>query len=223
MTQNVFAETTRQTIGRQPRIVPAMNSTTRRGRSGVLAALRSLVPERQLAFSEALQIAELQAGRLRQLAAITSDELPEAVIGEQPRFRIVRRALPTSGVSCWDGREWIIYLNGSEPEARQRFTLLHEYKHIVDYGRTARLYGGSRLHTADAQAEQAADYFAGCSLMPKPLLKRAWGEGIQQPEALAERFEVSSRAIEVRLSQLGLSGSVDRCAQSWSGHRRVAA
>lgn len=106
----------------------------------------------------------------------------------------------------------MLAVNGREPEARQRFTLFHEYKHVVDHGRTGLLYRGTPGRSPEQQAEQAADYFAGCVLMPKRLVKLAWGNGIQAPAVLAALFDVSERAAEVRLAQLGLSERAVRCA-----------
>ena len=189
------------------------DNTANQGRS-VLASLRALIPPRPLSFSEALQIAELQANRLLSLTGVTDAPLPSETISELPRIRLAYRDLPTSGLSYWDGRarSWVICLNAAEPPTRQRFTLLHEYKHIVDHGAADRLYPDSGRQTAGDRAEQAADYFAGCTLMPKRLLKRAWGQGLQRPAALARHFGVSERAIEVRLAQLGLSEPRSRCS-----------
>ncbi|GAA1771618.1 ImmA/IrrE family metallo-endopeptidase [Nostocoides vanveenii] len=181
-------------------------------RRSTLTTLRRLVPNRNLTFSEALRVAELQASRLRELLDVRGEALPEEAISELPRIRVVRRVLPTSGMSYWNGQEWVIALNFREPEARQRFTLLHEYKHILDHGSLERLYTGSRSADTAKQAEQAADYFAGCALMPKLLVKRAWGNRRQSPEALAQLFDVSPRAAEVRLAQLGLTEPMARCA-----------
>jgi Zn-dependent peptidase ImmA (M78 family) len=178
----------------------------------VLASLRLLIPIRPLDFREAMQIAELHAARLLELTGSTDWPIDSAVIAGLPRIRIEYRDLPTSGMSYWDGHNWVIALNAAEPATRQRFTLLHEYKHIIDHGSTDRLYTGTARHSASEQAEQAADYFAGCALMPKRLIKRAWGQGLQRPRQLAYRFEVSERAIDVRLAQLGLSEPRDRCA-----------
>jgi Zn-dependent peptidase ImmA (M78 family) len=177
----------------------------------VLASLRSLIPLRPLEFGEAMQIAELQAARLLELTGTTDWPVDSTVITELPRIRVERRDLPTSGMSYWDGHNWVIALNGAEPATRQRFTLLHEYKHIIDHGVTDRLYTGTARHTASEQAEQAADYFAGCALMPKRLIKRAWGQGLQRPGVLARHFGVSARAIDVRLAQLGLVDPRGRC------------
>ncbi len=185
--------------------------TTSDARRSVLAILRGLVPERLLQFSEALRVAELQAATLRRLCDMTAGPVSDDLITDLPRIRVVYRRLPTSGLSYWDGKTWVIALNSSEPLTRQRFTLLHEFKHVMDHGRTDRLYGTAQA-TAELRAEQACDYFAGCVLMPKQLMKRAWGNGIQQPQALAEHFDVSPRAAEVRLAQLGLAEPRDRCA-----------
>lgn len=90
---------------------------------------------------------------------------------------------------------------------------MHEFKHIIDHGRAAWLYTGDRKHTATEQAELVADYFAGCVLLPKRLLKRAWGDGFQRPSVLARHFRVSVAAVEVRLAQTGLRVARDRCAR----------
>lgn len=181
----------------------------------VLRRLRSLAPQRTCAFGEALRIADLQAARLRELIGASDNEsFPIDAIADLPRIRIDRRPLPTSGISYWDreNAEWVIGINSTESEARQRFSLLHEYKHIVDHGATSRLYAGTRLTSADRQAEQAADYFAGCVLMPKRLLVRAWGNRVQSLDQLSWLFDVSTRAVAVRLAQLGLTETTPRCA-----------
>lgn len=183
-------------------------------RRSVLASLRGAIPARTLRFAESLRIAELQANRLLTLTAVNTGPVPNEIITELPRIRVVYRELPTSGLSYWDGQAWIICLNKTEPRTRQRFTMLHEYKHIIDHGRAHEMY------RSDEQAEQAADYFAGCVLMPKTFLKRAWGELIQRPTLLARLFDVSPRAVAVRLAQVGLSEPVDRCNVTFSARPR---
>jgi len=175
-------------------------------RHGALASLRGLIPSRHLSYAEALRIAELQANRLLELSGSSEQPAGAEFVAELPRLLVKYRTLPTSGLSYWDGQQWIVGINRDEPETRQRFTLLHEFKHIIDHGHTQQLYG------SDSQrAEQAADYFAGCALMPKRLVKRAWGNGIQATPDLAQAFDVSEPAIRVRLAQLGLTESTQRC------------
>lgn len=188
------------------------NTTTTRG--SLLASLRAVIPHRPLRFSEALRIAELQANRLLELTAVNDGPVPSDIITDVASVQIDYRDLPTSGMSYWNGAAWVICLNASESHTRQRFTLLHEFKHIIDHGRSAALYQGDRYRSGETQAEQAADYFAACALMPKRLVKRAWGECIQRTSELAELFDVSPQAMDIRLTQLGLADPRVRCAPS---------
>ncbi|MFP3700396.1 ImmA/IrrE family metallo-endopeptidase, partial [Burkholderia sp. SIMBA_013] len=56
-----------------------------------------------------------------------------------------------------------------------------------------------------------ADYFAGCLLVPKKLLKRAYYGGMQRPADLAAYFQVSEAAMTVRLRQTGIVEPAPRC------------
>lgn len=187
----------------------------------VLKRLRALIPQRNLGFDEALQVAELQATTLARLLSSDDQELH---IADLPRIRVIYEDLAVSGTSHWNGHEWVISIAKGDSPARQRFTLLHEFKHVIDHGQTTRLYVGDRRRSSDQQAELAADYFAGCALMPKRDLKRAWGNGIQRTADLAACFGVSEPAVRVRLAQTGLSTEVDdipaaRCARPISTPR----
>ncbi|MGL4299408.1 MAG: ImmA/IrrE family metallo-endopeptidase [Candidatus Neomicrothrix subdominans] len=190
-------------------------TTTVTNRTTVLKRLRALTPLREISFGEALRIAELQASTLVALLTAGSQELD---IADLPRIRITYEDLAVSGSSHWNGRTWVITIARSDSLARQRFTLMHEFKHIIDHGNTTRLYLGDKRRTSEQQAELAADYFAGCALIPKRDLKRAWGNGIQRTVDLALVFGVSEPAIRVRLAQTGLSTEIDhiptpRCAR----------
>jgi Zn-dependent peptidase ImmA (M78 family) len=191
-----------------------MNNNTNPNESlSVLAALRAVVPDRPLTFAEALRIAELQANRLRELLAVNDAAFPTELIAELSRLRVVEKPdLPVSGASYWTRGVWVIALNRSEPWQRRRLTTLHELKHILDHGRTSQLYPETSRTTGEQQAEQVADFFAGCVLVPKRHLKRVFGEGLRHPSQLAELFAVSARAIEVRLAQVGLNEPRQRCS-----------
>lgn len=179
----------------------------------VLTILRSVIPNRELhSFTEAKQIAELQANRLLEIHGIDAGPVPVELIAQLPKIEIEPIEVSVSGASFWNGQAWVIQINKHESLTRQRFTLAHEYKHIIDHNAADHLYTGSRDVSATEQAEQAADYFAGCFLVPKKLLKRAYYGGLQRPAELAEYFHVSEAAITVRLRQTGITEPTRRCA-----------
>ena len=49
------------------------------------------------------------------------------------------------------------------------------------------------------------DYFAGCLLVPKTLLRSLWADGTRDTKTLARTFAVSPAAMRVRLRQTGLT------------------
>lgn len=188
-----------------------MHHTNSEGGTSVLASLRSLIPNRQLHLSEALRIAELQAGRLLELRGALDVPVPTTVVTGLPRVSVEHDTdLPAdaaSGSSHWNWHRgsWIICLNPTEPRTRRRFTLFHEYKHILDHGSPGIAVTPGRATRQKPVEEIVADYFAGCVLMPKRLVKAAYFDGIQRTADLAELFDVSEAAVHVRLNQIGLS------------------
>ena len=172
----------------------------------VLAKLRALVPQRPLTPGEALRIAELQANHLLRHFRIDSNAVPEEIVGELPRIRVVREdGLPVSGAAHWNGHYWLITVNADEPVFRQRFSVMHEFKHVLDHTTKDFLYNDRPHQTADEQAERVADYFAACVLMPKVAVTRHWCQGQQNIGLLAKTLRVSTAALRYRLDQLGLT------------------
>lgn len=185
--------------------------------SSVIAVLRSILPNRQLLFREALQVAELQATRLLQLCSVHEPPVPSSVVTSLPHITIEYAInMPCSGVTDWDvhRQSWVITLNRLEPATRRRLTLLHEYKHIIDHGHIGLLPTPSPRNYSLSATEYVADYFAGCVLVPTILLRRAWGQGIQRIDELARLFDVSYQAMQVRLHQTQLDSSDDRSTPS---------
>lgn len=178
----------------------------------VLTKLRDIVPLRPLRHSEALQIAEIQAQRLLALSRIAEPPVPERVIAQIPKIEITRLSpFPTSGASHWAAGRWLVGINGSEPMARQRFSLAHEFKHIVDHRFVHLIYSEFPERERAGMVEQICDYFAGCVLMPRPWVKRIYDSGVQYAPDLAHVFGVSRAAMAVRLRQLGMPASKPRC------------
>ena len=187
----------------------------------VLALLRACVPPHDnITFDEALRIAERQATKLLELHGITDGPVPDSVITDIPHIRIINTArlggsTAADGASMWDAkaRRWVILLNRANTVQRQRSTLAHEFKHILDHP-IDNLYKATHRLSHSRQAESAATYFAGCLLIPRELLHRAWHSGIRSPAALAELFHASEHAIAVRLQQTGLTGRIQRSTRT---------
>jgi Zn-dependent peptidase ImmA (M78 family) len=191
----------------------------------VLASLRRLAPQRPLQLFEALRVAELQANRFLEISEIHETPVPSEIVSRLPRISVEYDFdMPdsASGASDWDdtSKTWVLTINGRQVDTRQRFTLLHEYKHILDHGHAALRVDPGRRYFGLPPVEYVADYFAGCALMPKLLVKRAWGQGIQRSHDLALLFDVSQRAMEVRLAQIGLTDTAARCAPPEPRSRR---
>ncbi len=186
----------------------------------VLCTLRELVPTRSLSFEEALQRAEIQASRLLRMQGITFPAVPNEVITSLPKIEVQLTSMPVSGSAHWEDARWLIQLNELDHPTRQRFSLLHEYKHILDhpfgdYIEPKSIKGSMETH--GQLAERVADHFAACVLMPKAWVKTAFCSRTQNIAELADLFEVSPRAMNFRLSQLGLL-TIDRCALPRPAH-----
>ncbi len=191
-----------------------MHNTTTQTERSVLAHLRGLVPRRPLSSYEALRIAELQANRLLEHFQIPSGPVPSEIVSELPRIKVVRETnLPISGAAHWDGRNWLITLSADEHPLRQRFSLMHEFKHVIDHTTKHYMYRDTTFQTAAVQAERVADYFAACLLMPKRVVKGFWFQPQQSIDGLAARLRVSPAALRYRLDQLGLTERPPRCSR----------
>lgn len=188
-----------------------MNTNT--GRDSVIKKLRDVVPNRQLTTSESLRLPELQANRLLELFDITSARVPNEIVTELPRVEVrYEHDLPVSGSTYWASGTWIITLNADEPRVRQRFSLMHEFKHIIDHSTKRYLYGDEDERALE-RAERTADFFAACLLMPKRRLKGLWFRNGQNLTRCANRLGVSTRALSVRLYYLGLAPETRRCSR----------
>jgi len=174
------------------------NPSNRTTQESVLTKLRAMAPHRGLTAAEPLRLAEVQAAELLHLLGVTRGPVPLRILSDLPRIQLeVETDLPSSGISYWDGDNWHLVARAEEHPHRQRFTLVHEYKHVVDHPNRDLLYPNHQTR------ELAADHFAACVLMPRMLITRAWCSGEQNIEGLADQFDVSSAAMERRLLTLG--------------------
>lgn len=193
----------------------------------LLAHVRQLAPKRALTLGESMTVAQLQAGRLRELLDITALAMPLGWVAELPRLTVEvvpahKLGEDTSGFTTRKDGRYFIAVNKNRPRAHRRFTLCHELKHLIDYPYAPILHAGlghGDPETQEYRIERIADHFAAHLLMPTYLVKRAWGRGLQEPSALSQLFEVSVEAMRIRLDNLGLTGDDDLPAATY--FRRV--
>lgn len=191
--------------------------------TGTLATLRDLAPNRAMSQTEAIHFAELQANKLLELSAVHDPPVPDSVITNIPKVAVKRVSpWPVSGCTDWTKGTWTIVINSAEPILRQRFTLAHEFKHILDYRYIDVAYPTTTFMGHHQRVEAVCDYFAGCLLVPERFLKDAWERGVRTLPELSSIFGVSQAAIQTRLIQTGLAGPQPRCtdrAENFRFHR----
>jgi IrrE N-terminal-like domain len=190
--------------------------TTTTTQPSVLASLRGLVPQRPLRFDEAVRIAEQQANRLLQLADLTDPPVPTELITDLPRIQVeIRGGMPVAGSAHWSDGRWVLCISASDHPRRQRFSVAHELKHVLDHPYRQFLYSGFPPLSQERLTERTADAFAGALLMPKRFVRQAFTAGIQDPYDLARLFDVSPAAMRVRLNALGLFPGPSGCGTTW--------
>lgn len=178
----------------------------------VIRTLRELCPPRALESHEAQGIAERQALRLLSLLEQHQPAVDISLLAELPNLQVrLRSRLPVSGFSQWTKGRWVIGINRDDHLLRRRFTLAHEFKHVLDDCYIDQLYLGADGRPDRLKSEAICDYFAACLLMPRPWVKSAWVQGVQDIGELAALFVVSGAAMSLRLRQLGLLQTNRRC------------
>jgi predicted transcriptional regulator len=180
--------------------------------AGIMTQLRDQMPLRPLSRVEAMRIAEQQALLLLKLSGVKSQPIPDSVITDLPRIHVERLpASPVSGAAHWSSGRWFIVLHAADVPGRQRFTLAHEFKHVLDNPFIHLLYPESDGISRRELAEQVCDHFAASLLMPKAWVRREYNEGLTDVRVMARLFNVSLLAMQVRLVRLGLQPPRPRC------------
>jgi predicted transcriptional regulator len=174
--------------------------------SDLIADLRQLAPDRTLTWSEAHSIAERQAALLLELSSITEPPVPQFVISSLPGVVVDwREDWPAEATSFHTASHWRIVIRRTDVRQRQRFSLAHELKHVLDDPVIEHLFSHLPTNQRQDRTERLCNYFAACLLMPRPWLKHDWCGGQQNVRALARRYYVSPEAMSTRLSELGLT------------------
>jgi hypothetical protein len=190
-----------------------MTRVTIKEMRALIERLRAIPPHRPLTYGESLRVAQWQAFHLRRWDG-----------GDKPNIDLLwlvrQRAVPVNFVASYKlgeesglttdqvGGKLQMFINEREPRVRQRFSVLHEFKHVLDFDDADRLHarlGSGSRQRHDDQIEWIANEFAGQVLMPTALIKRYWFR-TQDKELMATMFDVSVEAMTTRLERLGLIG-----------------
>lgn len=179
----------------------------------LVAELQKIAPRRPLTYGESLQVARLQAAHLRRWAEAEQPDINLIWLVKQryipvnflPSYKLGEESgMTTDQVS---GRVEM-FINQGEPDVRQRFSLLHEFKHALDFVDAPLLHsqlGRGDRKVQDIMIESIANEFAAHVLMPTPLVKREWF-ALQNLTLVAGLFNVSTEAMARRLEKLGILG-----------------
>ncbi len=147
----------------------------------VIEQVRDLMPRRPLTLMEAYSVAERQAYKLLELLDITAPhvtydkllQLPNLEVELEPSYLMNHFA----GISHFPKGHWVIFVDKNDIHGRRRYTLAHEFKHVIDHSLDRLAY--QRLGYDDnerrrAHVEALCQYFAACFLMPKTTPSASW-------------------------------------------------
>jgi predicted transcriptional regulator len=186
--------------------------------------LRQLTPDRALTWAEVHAVAERQATLLLSTSHVAEPPVPQFIICNLPGISVDWRPdWPTDAMAVQTGRWWRIVIRSSVVVQRQRFSLAHEFKHVLDDPFIDHLFSDLPPQQRRERAERLCNYFAACLLMPRSWIKRDWGNGRQRVAELARRYFVSQEAMTTRLSELGLTHMTLALDEGSSRHAGAAA
>lgn len=176
----------------------------------LIREMRWLMPKRPLSLTESYRRAELQATRILELLGFNEPGVNLNFILDLPKLDVRLGAgykmEGLSGLTTFTQGSYLILVNKSDGHARRRFTLAHEFKHVLDYTLAPVIHRslgyGDEARRAQ-QIEAICNHFAASLLMPRTWIKRVWTNGIQDLTALAGLFKVSEEAMAKRLRFLG--------------------
>lgn len=186
-----------------------MKKPTKRDMMDLIEHWRACVPKRPLTYGESLYHAREQAYQVRAFADENTPALDVEWLFEQT-------AIPVSQVPSYllnensglttdepDG-QLQIFINENEPQVRRRYSILHEWKHALDYYAHPILYRrlGRDEQSQSDLIEAIANDFAAHVLMPTEIVKHVWFDK-QDIAAAANTFNVSYEAMRARLEKLG--------------------
>lgn len=136
----------------------------------------------------------------RMVSYVSSTNADEPIVLEY-----VSMDAATSGSLTYNNGIWTIRVNEKHNRRRQRFTMAHELGHYMMHRNKLQSFTDEIFFRSENKndLEYKANEFASRLLMPEDRLRRAIASGVKNLGQLAERFEVSSPAMKIRVLKLG--------------------
>ena len=194
------------------------------GKQGIRAPVYPLQPSRDWHFEQVEIIAQQERHRL-QLGIEPIADLVTVV--EEAGLRVIGADLPEDNLDgailfAAEHEAAVALINRAKPPLRQRFTLAHEYGHLLLHRDRAEIWERD-IFRANSDEERQANAFAAAFLMPKPLIERMYGEyGFSRRRGqlpmhgwlvMMRRLQVSPHALAWRLYNLGY---IDESERNWA-------
>jgi hypothetical protein len=133
------------------------HTTTLATGARTLSALRALDTNRAWSLTGALETATRQAELLRELLPDAASQLASRLTDLMPSILVEQvDGIPVPSASFWAHGHWHIHIRASDVPDEQRFSVLHELKHIIDH--PVRSQHPTLL--SDGDWESAANHFA---------------------------------------------------------------
>jgi predicted transcriptional regulator len=149
-----------------------------------------------------------QAERLLQNAGVTHEPVSLRDVVSTLNLEVVQAAgepFASEAALRPVGDGHAIVVRGASGEHRRRFTVAHGIGHFVLHPRRLTPERGGGVNAAWQAQEREADQFAAELLMPERLVREAVVRHGLDVGRLADRFDVSRKAMQVRLRGLGVT------------------
>ena len=166
-------------------------------------------------------LARRKAEQLLREAGIVAPPVPVEQLAE--RMGALVRYVPFDGQMSGllhrseNGNRVVIGVNSRHPTVRQRFSIAHELGHLALHEPAFQIdqhafvsFRNSKSSGASDPREIEANQFAAALLMPEALLTACVEQLGENPDVedsirrLAQRFDVSTQAMSIRLTSLGV-------------------
>ncbi|WP_117208664.1 ImmA/IrrE family metallo-endopeptidase [Allorhizocola rhizosphaerae] len=190
--------------------------------------MRSLVPRRISSLGHAQLIAERKATLLVKLLRIPRIPIDVFAVAEALQIEVEMRPrylmANVSGRTVCSAQGGNILINQNATLGQRRMTLAHEIKHALDDDLPSEVFSNLGHGNDDVRSdliEKTCDHFAACLLIPRKILRRAWSSGIQEPQALADLFEVSTSAMIIHLQYWGFTNEKPKPPRHYFGQPQL--